>query len=43
MKPQHGESKRLSRCPCCQTKYGKHKSGNHRARQKIKQQLKKEI
>ena len=28
MKPLYSSKIRLSRCPCCQSKYGKHNSGN---------------
>lgn len=48
MKPLHSEITRLSRCPCCQSKYSKKSSGNRKAgktaaRQKAKQQIRKEL
>lgn len=43
MKPLHGAKKRLSRCPCCHSKYAKHKSGNHVGRQKAKIEIKIEV
>lgn len=44
MKPLYANKKRLSRCPCCQTKYSKHnakgkKHGNSAGRQIAKREL----
>ena len=49
MKPLHGEFKRLSRCPCCQSRYSKHnagkksKSGKKASRSRSKLKLKRRI
>lgn len=48
MKPLYGESKRLSRCRCCQSGFSKHnaggsKKGNASARGKSKTKIKKEL
>ncbi len=50
MKPLHAEVTRLSRCPCCQSKYSKKNSGrknkNHgktAARMKAKRDLMKSL
>ena len=48
MKPLHAEVVRLSRCPCCQSKYSnnsvkKTNIGKSAARNKQKQMLRKEL
>lgn len=47
MRPNHGEFKRLRRCPCCQGKYSRHnsgtkKAGSRMARRKVRINLRKE-
>jgi hypothetical protein len=48
MKPMHGEFKRISRCPCCQSKYSTRSvrytpMGKRVARQNAKKQISKEL
>lgn len=48
MRPMHGEVVRLSRCPCCQTKYSsrsmyKKKAGKRIARQAAKMKIRSEL
>lgn len=47
MKPLHASFKRLTRCPCCLGRYAKvrggSKAGKSAARQRAKEQIKKEV
>lgn len=46
MKPLHASFKRLSRCPCCQSKHSKRtrlNTGKSAARMKAKIEIKKEM
>lgn len=48
LKPLHASIKRLSRCPCCQSKYskknsGKKNNGKSAARFKSKENIRKEL